>query len=235
MTETLQQRVLAAYGGPERWRESNAVEATLSAGGLLFRWKRRRGYPRLEITASVHEPQIRMRHFEQPQLVGILEGHDVRVEDESGRTIEARPNARDPFPYGRRLLYWDRLDMVYFLGYALWNYLTLPALLLREDVAWRQTSDTVLEARFPREIPTHCPVARFHFHPDSALLHEYDYTAEPFGGWAVAAHMITEHDASDGVTFTSKRRVKPRYPGKKGGPMPFPLLIWADVHEHRLV
>ena len=29
-----------------------------------------------------------------------------------------------------------RLDQAYFAGYAFWNYLTLPALLLRPDVEW---------------------------------------------------------------------------------------------------
>ena len=125
--------------------------------------------------------------------------------------------------------------MAYFLGYAVWNYFTLPALLLRDDITWRELSGTILEARFPPELPTHCAVQQFHFDPSTHLLHEYDYTADTFGGWAVAAHMITEHQTSDGVTFTSKRRVKPRDPVKKIGPLPFPLLIWADIHEHRLV
>jgi hypothetical protein len=238
MTGTLRESVVAAYGGAERWREANAVESTLSAGGLLFRWKRGRAgrWPQMRTRAEIHEPLIRMDPFDRRGNVGILEGHDPRLETPAGQVVESRRDAHENFPYGRRLLYWDSLDMVYFLGHALWNYLVFPGLLLRDDIDWQEVSDTTLEARFPPHLPTHNPEAQqFHFDPDTHLLRQYDYVAKTFGNWAVAAHMTPEHGTQDGIPFPSKRRVKPRDPVKKAGPLPFPLLIWADVHEHRLV
>ena len=230
--------MVTAYGGEERWRNATSVDVELDAGGLLFRWKRGRKYPQLKVRAAAHEPSIRMEPFERPELVGILEGHDVRLETTDGRIVESRANARTRFPYGRQLVSWDRLDMVYFLGHALWNYFAFPALLLRDDIDWREVSDSILEASFPDEIPTHShELQTFRFDPATSLLVEYDYTAKTFGGWAVAAHMITEHSTQAGVTFPSKRRVKPRKPyPPKYGPIPgFPDLIWADLHKHRLV
>ena len=116
----------------------------------------------------------------------------------------------------------------------MWNYLALPALLLREDIAWSEVSDDTLEARFPPQIPTHNEIQRFHLDLETGRLRQHDYTAEPFGGFAKAAHMIAEHRDFDGVTAPSKRRVKARDP-ISGGPLPGILLIWADVHEYRLV
>jgi hypothetical protein len=232
--ETLRQRVVAAYGGEAAWRAATTVEATVSCGGLLFRWKRGRagGFRRLSAQAAVAEPRIRLAPFDRQGHVGMLEGHDVRLEDLSGRVIAARRDARAPFPSGRRLLWWDRLDMVYFLGYALWNYLVLPALLLRDDITWCQLTPGTLEATFPSHLPTHCPRAQFHFDPATGLLRQYDYTAEVFGQWAHAAHLVTAHAWQGRLPYTAKRRVRPLL--ASGRVLPAPTLIWADVHDFRL-
>ena len=237
-TGSLLQTVVAAYGGEERWRAATAVETRLSAGGLLFRWKRGRAgnWPDVRMRAEVHEPRIHMEPFDSAGNAGVLEGHDVRLETPAGVMVDSRRNAHEAFPYGRRIVFWDSLDMVYFLGHALWNYLVLPGLLLREDIDWSELSATTLEARFPGHLPTHDHgPQQYHFDPWTHLLRQYDYVARTFGGWAVAAHMITEHASSDGVAYDSRRRVKPRDPFGSGKPLPFPLLIWADIHEYRLV
>ena len=58
----------------------------------------------------------------------------MHIEDAKGNILETRRAARDYFPYERRMFWWDRLDQTYFVCYALWNYLTMPALLLRSDI-----------------------------------------------------------------------------------------------------
>src|SRR6266542_173751 len=160
-------------------------------------------------------------------------GRSIRTEGPDGTIVEERAHAR-PKPYGRNLFAWDAVDIGYFFGYTMWNYLTLPALLFREDIAWSEVSDDTLEARFPPHLPTHNEVQRFHLDLETGRLRQHDYTAEPFGGFAKAAHMIAEHRNFDGLTAPSKRRVKARDP-IGGGPLPGILLIWADVHEYNLV
>jgi hypothetical protein len=235
MPEALAQRMLDAYGGEARWRSASAVEARLTIGGLLFRWKRRSQgrWPTVQIRVEAHEPRTRFDPIDRDGNVAVMEGHTIRLERPDGTVVEERPSAR-PRPYGRNLVAWDAIDIGYFFGYTMWNYLALPALLLREDIQWQETSDDTLEARFPPELPTHSHVQAFHVDLATGRLRQHDYTAEPFGGWAKAAHMIREHRDFDGLTAPSKRRVKPRDP-ISGGPLPFPLLIWADVHEYTLV
>ncbi len=229
------QRMIDAYGGEERWRAATAVEAHLTIGGLLFRWKRRSEgrWPSVQIRVEAHEPKTRFDPIDRKGNVAVMDGHAIRIERPDGRLVDERPYAR-PKPYGRNLLAWDTIDIGYFFGYTMWNYLALPALLLREDIEWKETSENNLEARFPPELPTHSPVQGFHADPATGRLRQHDYTAEPFGGWAKAAHVIREHRQYGDLTSPSKRRVKPRDP-ISGGPLPFPLLIWADVHEYRLV
>jgi hypothetical protein len=229
----LAQRMLDAYGGEARWRASEAVEARLTIGGLLFRWKRRGEgrWPSVQIRVETGGPRTRFDPIDRAGNVAVLDGHAVRIERPDGSIVEERANAR-PNPYGRNLVSWDTVEIGYFFGYTMWNYLALPALLLRDDISWREASSDTLEAEFPPHLPTHSRVQRFHTDPATGRLRQHDYTAGPFGAWAKAAHMITEHREFDGLTAPSKRRVKPRI-GK--GPGPFPLLIWADVHEYRLV
>lgn len=231
----LAQRMLDTYGGEERWRSATAVEARLTIGGLLFRWKRRGEgrWPSVNIRVETAQPRTRFDPIDRAGNVAVLDGHSVRIERPDGTVVDERENAR-PSPYGRNLVTWDTVDIGYFFGYTMWNYLALPALLLREDIQWSEVADDTLEARFPPQIPTHSPVQRFHLDRETNRLRQHDYTAEPFGGWAQAAHMIAEHRDFDSLIAPSKRRVKPRDP-VKGGPLPFPLLIWADVHEYRLV
>ena len=146
---------------------------------------------------------------------GVLRGGDVisREPARAERSAAGR-NARAFFPYGRRIFWWDSLDQTYFAGYALWNYLVFPALLLREDIRWQEPGPNRLMAAFPGSIPTHSPVQEFLFDPTSGLLQQHNYTAEVMGGWARAANVIVEHGAWNGIPYPSHRRVTPR---KKDG------------------
>ena len=162
----------------------------------------------------------------------VLQGGSVHVES-GGNVLSLRENARQYFPGGRRTFRWDDLDQVYFAGYAAWNYLVFPALLLRDDVGWRQVSDSTLEATFPAALPTHSAVQQFHFDSDTGLLRQHDYTAEVFGGWARAANVALAHGGSDGVPYPSRRRVTPRK--SDGRPRGFPLLVGIEIADWRLV
>jgi len=111
---------------------------------------------------------------DNPDISGVLDGHDVRLENSYGEVVAERKNARNYFPLGRRLFYWDDLDMAYFANYAFWNYFTFPALLMNEEIIWEEKSDTLLQAAFPDFIPTHNKMQSFHFDKASGLLTQHD-------------------------------------------------------------
>ena len=231
------QRALDAYGGVDRWRSAEAVEAVVSAWGWAFRLKWCRRFTEVKVHANVWAPRVRItpygRPYGTPGGSGVLDGPDVRIEDASGVVIAERKRARDAFAHFRRGLWWDRLDQMYFAGYALWNYFALPAMLLRTDIVWAEVADGVLQGRFPPTLPTHCTEQTFHFDRATGLLMRHDYTADVIGAGAHAAHLVTEHGERDGVPFPSRRRVVPRR--SDGGARSRPLLIGLDVHEWRLI
>ena len=52
-------------------------------------------------------------------------------------------------------------------------------------------------------------VQEFHFELDTGLLRQHDYTADVFGSWAKAAHVVLAQGEAE-VPFTADRRVTPR-------------------------
>ncbi len=231
--QTLAKRVVEAYGGEALWRTSKAVRIELSAWGWAGRLKWRPPLLHVRQELTIGAPRVRLEPINGAGDVAFLDGHRVRIERPDGTVVSERANAREGFPYGRRALYWDELDGAYFAAYAAWNYFTLPALLLREDIAWTQSSDSTLEARFPASLPTHCAEQRFHFDPATGLLKQHDYTVDVVGSFGKVAHVVLAHAESHGVRYTSSRRALPRSPS--GGPLPFPLLVGIEVYAFELV
>ncbi len=234
LTETAE-NAIAAYGGRVLWQNATTLETEISASGLAFTLKRRPFFRHAKMVLAIHRPFSTLTPIGlNPTITGILDGLDVRLENEKGQIISERRNARDYFKIGRRLFYWDDLDMSYFANYASWNYFTLPALLMREDIVWTELEPGWLEARFPDEIPTHSKVQRFRFDRETGLLIQHDYTADIISPLAAASNVVMQHaQNSSGLVYPSIRRVTPK--GPKGKPLGGPVLIHLDIHDFRLI
>jgi hypothetical protein len=69
----------------------------------------------------------------------------VWIESRDGEVIAERHDPRAVFG-GRRNLWWDDLDLLYFGGYALWGYLCAPFIFTRDgfeiedEEPWREGS-----------------------------------------------------------------------------------------------
>lgn len=222
-------RALDIYGGEAFWRQARSIRATVSASGLAFTLKGRRPFRRIAVECDVRMPLARLSPVDAAGASGVLRGGDAFLENPPGREIGRRNNARAFFPYGRRIFWWDSLDQTYFAGYALWNYLVFPALLLRKDIRWQEPGPNRLMAAFPGSIPTHSPVQEFLFDPASGFLRQHNYTAEVMGGWAKAANVVLGHGAWNGIPYPSHRRVTPRK--KDGTPAGGPVLIDLVIHD----
>ena len=234
LTETAE-KAIAAYGGRVLWQNAKTLETGISASGLAFTMKRRPFFRHAKMVLAIHRPFSTLTPIGlNPTITGILDGLDVRLENEKGQIISERRNARDYFKIGRRLFYWDDLDMSYFANYASWNYFTLPALLMREDIVWTELEPGWLEARFPDEIPTHSKVQRFRFDRETGLLIQHDYTADIISPLAAVSNVVLRHaQNSSGLVYPSIRRVTPK--GPKGKPLGGPVLINLDIHDFRLI
>jgi hypothetical protein len=221
---------LAAYGGADLWLKSRRLRAVVSASGWAFTLKRRPAFERAEFECDIARAHCRLTPIgRQAQVSGVLRDQDVELQDASGQALAQRRDARRFFPFGRRTIWWDDLDMSWFACYAFWNYLTLPRLLLNPEVGWSETAPGQLRAEFPAHIPTHSRHQRFDFDPASGLLRRHDYCADVVAPIAHAANVVLRHECQNGLTFAAHRRVTPISPWRRA--LPAPVLVDIQVHE----
>lgn len=233
--------IIDAHGGVTLWNSLEAIEAELSAWGLLFTVKRRPMLDHVKVSAKVHEARFVFHEFPFSGLTGELIGNDeVRISRRDGTILERRIQPRSAFKDLRRLIYWDSLDFIYFGGYAMWNYLTAPFIFLREGFEFEvlepkadsSPSWTRLRVVFPDNIPTHSRAQTFYFDENWHLL-RLDYTAEVVGRWARAAHFCENYRDFGGIKAPTTRRVYPVLFGSR--PLPGPILVALDIFEIRPV
>jgi hypothetical protein len=237
MNTTLLDQALAAHGGLERWRSLQTITARIRFGGLAFasKWKWTGRRERV-LRVSTRVPQAIYEDFPRPGRRGIFTPEEVRITDDEGRLFAARDAPRAAFDAFRRKLWWDHLDLLYFAGYAGWNYLTIPFLFTWDGMRceelppvevlgerWRR-----LQVEFPDGVPTHSRRQTFYF-DGQYRLRRHDYVAEVIGSWAKAAHYCMEHRWFSGLLVPTRRRVVPR--AEDGSSRAGPTLVWIEVSD----
>ena len=233
LSETAKKAIIA-YGGIGIWKNHKYIEAEVSTKGLAFLLKRRTYLDHAKILMEIDRPFSKIFPIGRDKnIVGVLDGNDTRLETIDGEIIAERKNARHFFPDGRRLFWWDDLDMAYFANYAFWNYFTLPNLLTNHDIDWDEKAEGILRARFPCNFPTHSTIQEFYFDRDSGLLCQHNYTAEVISKYAKAANVITRHTITTDNVYPSSRRITPR--NAAGKALKGPILIEIVVHQFRLL
>ena len=208
-------RSLTAHGGIERWDTVEEIAFDLVTGGLALL---SHGQRELETRAvvSTREPRVVLSPYRQwPRAV--CERDRVLIEDRQGCIVAERPNPRASMGHGRRLLWWDPLDALYFVGYALSTYVRAPFLFVQEgfhveaagSLEWNGDRWEMLRVTFPPDEPTHCQTQVYYLN-DQGLIQRLDYVAEPVGRWAHAAHFCTEYRDVGGLRVATRRWAVPR-------------------------
>jgi hypothetical protein len=238
----LLEQALEAQGGAERFDSADEIVSRLSSGGTAFRIRFKSGaLANFEGRVSTRQPRTVIAPYPKEGQRGVFDGDVVRIESEDGATVIAeRRSPRAAFRGLRHNIWWDDLDLLYFAGYALWNYTTTPFIFrrpgfeLEEVEPWRENGSQWrrLRVRFPADIPTHSREQTFYF-DDAGLLRRLDYTAEVFGSWAKAAHYCHDHKELSGLIVPTRRRVTPRR--RNNRPAPRPVLVWIEIHDLTLV
>jgi len=230
--------VIEAHGGREAWLRAERVRLRARSGGLLLRTRAPRGaFETADLDVGIGTVRATASPYPRAGQRGVFADGAVRIETDAGEVVASREDPRRCFfgrPGLRRNLRWDALDLVYFAGYAWWNYLNHPILLTRDGViateadplhhgegVWRR-----LEVIFPPDIHTHSRRQVFHY-DEMLRLRRHDYVAEVVGRWAHAAHFCENHREAGGLLFPTRRRVHPIAPG--GRILPGPVLVALDL------
>ena len=231
----LRDHVIAAHGGLDRRNELTSVKAHLVNGGVLWAMKGQAGVIN-DVNVRVDLRREFTSHFPfgRPGLRSAFTADRVAIESDAGEVVEERFNPRDSFAGHTLETPWDKLHLAYFVGYAMWTYLTSPFSFVKpgfqtEELShWQEHGQTWrrLKVTFPGHIASHCKEQTFYFDADG-LIRRHDYVAEVLGSSGPAAHYSSEHREFDGIKVPTKRRVY--LIGENGSVMQEPLIVSIDL------
>lgn len=225
---------IEAHGGMARWTSFSTLRAHLSQGGLLWPLKGKAGMlDEVDIEIQLHRPWTSHHPFGHAQRRSAVTPERAAIEQLDGTLVEQLPGPRASFAGHQLDTPWSDAQLAYFVGYAIWNYFTMPFTLAMPgfDVAelapWQEDGQTLrrLQVSFPPALATHSPRQTFYFSEDG-LLRRHDYEVDISGG-APAVHYLSGHQTVQGITVATRHRIYVR--DADGGHQPEPLVVSIDA------
>ncbi|MBI4854704.1 MAG: hypothetical protein HY819_23135 [Acidobacteria bacterium] len=214
-------KVIQAHGGKERWDKVASIFLDLDVKGNILATRLKSPKLRsLKVQTNIKKIECILSPFPEIGKRGTFTSEYVQIESDDGKII-LKKSLKELFNGGDQLPFiWQDLHILYFFGYAFWNYILTPYFFswpefqTKEDGIWQETDGQIwhkLEVDFPSYIPTHCRKQTFYFN-DAGLLCRLDYTAEIFGSFTRGAHYCWQHRDFNGLVFPTRRKVFWRLP-----------------------
>lgn len=212
MTELLDLAV-NAHGGLERWNKIKAIKVAASITGAIWYVKGKPDvFKNVVLTAETREERLTVAFPDQNKQAR-FEPNRIVIESANGGLTDARDNPEKSFEGQQRETPWDDIDVVYFVGEALWTYLNTPFLytyegFITEEVPSIQVENETwrrLKVTFPVTVKSHTKEQISCFGPDG-LLRRHDYTVDILGG-ATGLNYAMDYRDVDGIVVPTKRRV----------------------------
>jgi len=232
----LLEEVIEAHGGLERSNQLDKVSARLSQGGALWALKGQPGVlDDVVVTATLHQERVSHHPFGAADRRSCFTPERVSIETDAGIELEALEQPRATFAGHSLETPWSTLQLAYFVGTAMWTYLTQPftfalsgfratELEPRNEAGerWRR-----LHVVWPSYLATHSTEQTLYVN-DERLLARHDYEVEISGG-SSAAHYLSDYVEVSGIRVPTRHRIFPRTPD--GQSLPEPLIVSIDLSE----
>ena len=227
---------IEAHGGLARWKELHSVTAHLTQGGALWALKGQAGVlDDVVVTASLHREQASHHPFGAADRRSSFTPERVAILNGDGSVVEALDRPRDSFAGHTFETPWSTLQLAYFVGTAMWTYLTQPFTFALPGF---QTTELEpggeagrrrrrLRVVWPTWLATHSAEQTLYF-DDDGLLARHDYDVEIIGGTS-AAHYLADYREVAGIMVPTTHRIFPRSPD--GTALAEPLVVSIDVSE----
>lgn len=233
----LLQTAVDAHGGIDRWDQLTSVSTRLIQAGVFWGAHAQAGLlAEVIVTANLHEERASHRPFGAPDRhSAFAPPNRVAIEQDDGSVIDVLEHPRATFAGHTLETPWTQVQLAYFVGTAMWTYLTQPFTLTMDgfqvteldpwDEAgqrWRR-----LHATWPTYLATHNTVQTLYFN-DDALIARHDYDVEISGG-TPGAHYISDYIEVSGIKVPTKHRIFPR--NSDGTSAPKPLVVSIDLSD----
>jgi len=139
----------------------------------------------LVVEGSTDQVSLEIHGFGAVNRRAMVRPDWVALEGPDGELLKETKAAPQELRERLRASTWDELQLAYYFGYSIWNYVAVPFVLAEPDVTteelepgsvqfdgWRR-----LEVRFPPRVVTHSTEQTFYFDRDG-LLRRIDYASE---------------------------------------------------------
>jgi hypothetical protein len=233
----LLETVIEAHGGLERWNQLDAVSVRGVNGGALWALKGQQDVlSDVFVRASLHQERESHHPFGAPDRRSAFTPERVAIETTNGDVVEAlKQQPRASFAGHTLETQWTTLQLAYFVGTAMWTYLTqpftfaLPGFETSELDPWQEDGEEWRRLRvvWPSYLATHSTEQTLYVGEDG-LFRRHDYDVEISGG-STAAHYISDYTKVAGVMVPTTHRIFPRQPD--GQALSEPLLVSIDISE----
>jgi hypothetical protein len=229
---------LNGHGGLDRWKEFASVSAHLSQGGVLWDLKQQGGVlAEVGVTADLGEEQVSHGPFGDPPVRTRFSPDMVTIESAEGQVLEGLPQPRKSFAGHVQTTPWNRLQLAYFAGAAMWTYITqpfsftMPGFVTSEGDSWVEDGKSYrrMIVTWPSYLATHNPDQVLYL-DEAGLIFRHDYTVEITGN-TDAAHYMTEYIEVSGLLVPTRHRIYPR--GADGQADPSLLIVSIDYSDVR--
>jgi hypothetical protein len=198
---------IEAHGGLERWNRFSTISAHLIQGGVFWGAKGKAGVLG-DVTVKVDLRNEKVSHwpFGSPDRRSRFEPQRVAVENANGEVLEELVQPRSSFKGHTFETPWNDLQLAYFVGCAMWTYLSTPFFLARPGIEseeiepWQEDGNTWrrMRVRFP-------------------------------SGDIAAAHYVSDIKKFSGIVFPTKHRIFGLKPD--GHAAPEPLVVSIDIDQ----
>jgi hypothetical protein len=235
MTDLLD-TVIKAHGGMDRWNQLHTVTAHLAQGGVFWALKGQPGVlDDVFVTASLHEERVSHYPFGAPGRRSAFTPNRVAIETDTGTVLEALDQPRASFAGHTLQTPWTTLQLAYFVGTAMWTYLTqpftftLPGFKTTELDPWQENGEQWrrLRVTWPGHLATHSTEQTLYV-GDDGLIRRHDYDVE-IAGNSRGAHYIPGYTEVAGIMVPTRHRIFPR--ADDGRALTEPLLVSIDVSQ----
>jgi hypothetical protein len=215
---TLLDEVIEAAGGRDQWLQHSFVSAHLVQSGGIWAMKGQPGVlDDVRIDVALHQEWVSHHPFGSPDLRSSFTPRRVEMRfgiheiaefvDDPRPALVAAPQAA-----------WTGLQLAYFVGTAMWTYLTqpfcfkLPGFRVEEIDPWTADATTLrrLQVHWPSYLATHC-TRQILYVDDLGRFARHDYEVEILGN-APAAHLFDEYATVGGITMPTQHRIYGRGP-----------------------
>ncbi len=230
----LLENALRASGGLDLWRLTRRFTVHLSITGPLCAAKSSTAQLKeLVVEGRTHAQELEMTGFPRADMRGLYRPARVVLEAQDVGQIMERNASPEEFKRGLQSAHWDQLQLAYYCGYLIWNYMVVPFILADPDFEAVElgeiggTSDRRLRVVFPGRVVTHAVTQTFYFDADGFLSRQ-EYVSPPLGT-APIAQVFSAHQRFSGILVPTLCRLLGI--GADGVPVAKPALLDIEIFD----